>query len=200
MTRMHAHERRTLLLAAAREEFLRVGPDGARISGIAERAGVNVALLYRYFESKEQMFEEAIVEPLDRLLSEMVVDSNPLEPSTTTDPTEAVYAFYRSLLAVFAETFAMFGVVLFSGQVSGHEFYQRRIVPFIDTVAAQVRIAGSLWPQQDDPAITTPICVGMCWGVTMDAHFRGAQLDLDEVATVLVRITTHGLLGSADVG
>ncbi len=193
VTRLSAEERRKQLLAAAREEFLSAGPEGARISTIADRAGVNVALLYRYFASKEQLFEAAVVEPLDHLLSDLLDDTRAV--TSTPGERETIHNFYRSLLEVFTETFALFGVVLFSDSASGQAFYQRRIAPFIDTLADRIREAGDRWPQQDDPAITTPICVGMCWGVAMDAHFRDSQLDLDEVASVLVRITTHGLIG-----
>lgn len=194
MTRLTAEERRRQLLAAAREEFLSAGPEGARISDIADRAGVNVALLYRYFASKEQLFEAAVVEPLDHLLSDLLADTHGLS-SRSTSESETVRVFYRSLLGIFTDTFALFGVVLFSDSASGHAFYQRRIAPFIDTLAEQVREAGTRWPQHDDPAITTPICVGMCWGIAMDAHFRDTTLDLDEVAAVLVHITTQGLIG-----
>jgi AcrR family transcriptional regulator len=43
----------TKILAAAEEVFAEKGFDGARVDEIARRAGVNKALLYYYFESKE---------------------------------------------------------------------------------------------------------------------------------------------------
>lgn len=43
------------ILAAAEEVFAEKGFDGARVDEIARRAGVNKALLYYYFESKEQI-------------------------------------------------------------------------------------------------------------------------------------------------
>jgi TetR/AcrR family transcriptional regulator len=48
------------ILAAARQEFCERGLDGARMQAIADRAGVNKALLHYYFRSKENLFQVII--------------------------------------------------------------------------------------------------------------------------------------------
>jgi AcrR family transcriptional regulator len=45
------------ILAAARQEFSERGIDGGRMQAIANRAGVNKALLHYYFRSKGKLFE-----------------------------------------------------------------------------------------------------------------------------------------------
>ncbi|MEA2532746.1 MAG: hypothetical protein QOJ93_557, partial [Actinomycetota bacterium] len=50
-----AEATKELLLAAASEEFAEHGLAGARIDRIAERAGANKRLLYRYFGDKEDV-------------------------------------------------------------------------------------------------------------------------------------------------
>lgn len=197
MVRLQAEERRRQLLAVAREEFSRVGPDGARISDIAKLADVNVALLYRYFDSKEQLFEEAVVEPIDHLLQDVLAQTG---AGSINGSAEAVTIFYRGLLEVFLEYLDLFSVVLFSDRDSGQRFYLRRIAPFIDSLSDQVRDAGGFWAHGSDPALTSPMCVGMCWGVAMDAHFRGTELDTDHVARALSSITLHGLHGTPPPG
>ncbi len=52
---------RAAILLAATEEFARSGLAGARTDAIASAAGVNKAMLYYYFHSKEQLYE-AVVE------------------------------------------------------------------------------------------------------------------------------------------
>jgi AcrR family transcriptional regulator len=47
---------RSAILNAATREFSRFGLAGARIQAIAQEAGVNVALLYYYFETKEKLY------------------------------------------------------------------------------------------------------------------------------------------------
>ncbi|MBW0117504.1 TetR/AcrR family transcriptional regulator [Pseudonocardia abyssalis] len=53
---------RAALLAAARELFAERGYDGTTVRGVADRAGVNQALLFRYFGNKEALFAEAVSE------------------------------------------------------------------------------------------------------------------------------------------
>lgn len=48
------------ILEAAEAVFSETGFDGARVDVIADRAGVNKALLYYYFHSKEQLFQALI--------------------------------------------------------------------------------------------------------------------------------------------
>ncbi|GHO49772.1 TetR/AcrR family transcriptional regulator [Ktedonospora formicarum] len=48
------------LLNAAEEVFAQSGFDGARLDMIAKRSGYNIALLYRYFESKEGIYRAVI--------------------------------------------------------------------------------------------------------------------------------------------
>jgi AcrR family transcriptional regulator len=45
------------ILAAAKREFSERGIDGGRMQAIANRAGVNKALLHYYFRSKDKLFE-----------------------------------------------------------------------------------------------------------------------------------------------
>jgi AcrR family transcriptional regulator len=52
---------RARILAAARRQFSEYGYDGATIRGIAAAAGVDPALVTRYFTSKELLFREATV-------------------------------------------------------------------------------------------------------------------------------------------
>ncbi len=49
---------RDRIMAAALEEFVERGPDGARMQRIAERAGANKAMIYYYFSSKQALYEK----------------------------------------------------------------------------------------------------------------------------------------------
>ncbi|MDQ6878329.1 MAG: TetR family transcriptional regulator [Candidatus Dormibacteraeota bacterium] len=54
---------RQAILAAALTEFTGQGYDGATMRGIAARAGVDLALLYHYFGSKDRLFVAALQLP-----------------------------------------------------------------------------------------------------------------------------------------
>ena len=53
---------RATILAAAEREFARSGLAGARTDAIAAAAGVNKALLYYYFKSKQDLYEAVLDE------------------------------------------------------------------------------------------------------------------------------------------
>lgn len=52
------------IFAVAREVFLQKGCSGARMQDIADRAGINKALLHYYFSSKEKLFEAVFREAI----------------------------------------------------------------------------------------------------------------------------------------
>jgi AcrR family transcriptional regulator len=50
------------ILAAAREEFVEYGLDGARVDRIAANAGANKRMLYHYFGNKEALYAKVLLE------------------------------------------------------------------------------------------------------------------------------------------
>jgi AcrR family transcriptional regulator len=62
-SRRSTPELRALLLAAARVEFGTKGFANTTNRDVAQRAGVAVSVLYRHFESKADLFSEAVLEP-----------------------------------------------------------------------------------------------------------------------------------------
>ncbi|MFG1795191.1 TetR/AcrR family transcriptional regulator [Nocardia sp. NPDC049149] len=65
---------RAALLGAAQELFAEKGFERATVREIAGRAGVNQALLFRYFGSKDELFRAAIADQGRRVLEEGPVD------------------------------------------------------------------------------------------------------------------------------
>jgi len=57
---MHEPDAKDKILLAAKHEFASKGFAGARMSGIAERAGVNKAMLHYYFNSKENLYSHTL--------------------------------------------------------------------------------------------------------------------------------------------
>ena len=57
------------ILAAATEEFAEFGISGARVNRIAEKAGINKAMLFYYFSSKENLYKSVLRQTVLELLS-----------------------------------------------------------------------------------------------------------------------------------
>ena len=195
MVRLAAAERKQQLLKAARASFLGSGPNGTTIRDIAAVAGVNEALIYRHFSSKEQMFEAAIVEPLIELMTQLQSEARSLPVGTDDELVSFTKDFYRALLQTFAETIELFGMVLFSDRVAGRDFYTAHLAPFIDSVTETVSSNLNSWAHEDfDPKTVTTMGVGMCWGLTMDSYFREEPLDSELTAEAITDIVFKGLL------
>jgi AcrR family transcriptional regulator len=62
-------EARRLIVEAARELFAKQGYDGASIRDIARHAQVAESLVFRDFGTKQQLFEEAVLEPYHEFLA-----------------------------------------------------------------------------------------------------------------------------------
>lgn len=60
------------ILGAAEEEFARFGLAGSRTESIASQSGVNKAMIYYYFQSKEGLYE-ATLSRIFKIWSEMIV-------------------------------------------------------------------------------------------------------------------------------
>lgn len=61
---MRDNKTEKIILQAAEEEFLLKGFTGARTTEIAQKAGVNHAMLHYYFNTKEQLFDQVMAEKI----------------------------------------------------------------------------------------------------------------------------------------
>ncbi len=89
-------ETRARLVAAAKEVFEQDGFLDARISDIAERAGLSHGSFYHYFDSKEEVFREVAAEVEERLSEPF--NSVILDPSSTASPYEPIREAIRQHL------------------------------------------------------------------------------------------------------
>ena len=78
--RMTREERRKQILESALKVFIEKGYNGSTTLDIAKKADISEVTLFRYFDSKKQMFMEAIEPILITSLKESLVESQGLEP------------------------------------------------------------------------------------------------------------------------
>ncbi len=102
-------ETRARLLGAAKEVFERDGFLDARISDIAEKAGLSHGSFYHYFESKEEVFREvaaAVEERLREPLYSVILDS-----SSTAPPFQRIHEGIRRNLESYRDEARIMGVI-----------------------------------------------------------------------------------------
>ena len=71
---------------AAREVFVQKGMDGAKMQEIADRAGINKALLHYYYRSKEKLYEMVVKAVIGRavpVIQNLIESDEPLEQKIT---------------------------------------------------------------------------------------------------------------------
>jgi AcrR family transcriptional regulator len=100
---------RARLLDAAKEIFEENGFLEARISDIAERAGLSHGAFYHYFDSKEQVFRE-IAETLDDQLAEPM-ESVILAPDSSAGPRERLLTALKRHLERYRDEARIMGVI-----------------------------------------------------------------------------------------
>ncbi|MBU8933690.1 MAG: TetR/AcrR family transcriptional regulator [candidate division Zixibacteria bacterium] len=59
------------ILEAALKEFSRYGVEGARVDRIAQKAGVNKAMIYYYFSSKENLYSEVLKVSFGKIIASL---------------------------------------------------------------------------------------------------------------------------------
>lgn len=134
--RLTAEARRHSILEAARRAFSETGDmNGTTIKTIAEAGGISEGVIYRHFESKEQLFYEAVVEPLTEAVDKLVaaaevVDSD--EPLTPERQLETLKGLYRQLLATLDEILPLLGLVLFGDPQMAQRFYRESFAVAMD--------------------------------------------------------------------
>src|SRR6478672_8341298 len=78
--RLKAADRRSSILKAARKAFSETGDmNGTTMRVIAERAAISEGVIYRHFESKDQLFYEAVVEPLREAVDSLIAATEEID-------------------------------------------------------------------------------------------------------------------------
>ncbi|MCB0293033.1 MAG: helix-turn-helix transcriptional regulator, partial [Calditrichaeota bacterium] len=67
----YSSETERKIVEAASTVFLEKGKTGARMQAIADRAGINKALLHYYFRSKDRLYQEVFERQVETFVGEM---------------------------------------------------------------------------------------------------------------------------------
>jgi TetR/AcrR family transcriptional regulator len=186
--------RREQIAVAARHVFATRGLAGARTREIAKAANVTETVLYRHFSSKEEIFEAAVLEPVERLASDLMrltAGFSKADPGKRLELSEHVHEEIR---VVVEQITPLLGIALFSGGAAGREFYRLRLVPLLDLSSEAIRQAMS--PRQQrvmEPRTLLLTIIGMYFGQSLDTLFSATSADSAGSARQLTKVVAFGL-------
>src|SRR6202008_2179177 len=98
---------------------------------------------YRHFESKEEIFEAAVLTPLRAMLEDLLERSRDLLAGDGTRP-RLVMRLESLWLERLAEIVPLLGPALFDDQTLGRKCYQEIVAPFLDGLQRAAVVGGML--------------------------------------------------------
>ena len=178
---------RAALLAAAREEFIERGYEGAPVRAIAQRAGVDPAMVNHWFGGKDGLFAAAMEFPV-----------NPVEvlrAVSAGDPEQTGERVLRTFLTVWdaSRGGALIGLIR---SVSSHEGAARMLREFV----SRAILAGVVTPiAPDRPELRAALCATQISGLAMVRYVLRleplASADQDTVVAAIAPNLQHYLTG-----
>jgi AcrR family transcriptional regulator len=190
--RLTAEERRESILTAGRDVFLEQGLNGARTRTIAERAGITEAVLYRHFESKEAIFEEAVLTPLRSMLDDLLTQTRAILDEDGAQP-QLVMRLETLFLERLAVIVPLLGPALFDDQALGRECYRGVVAPFLDGLQ-RAAVKNGVLPADEAKVIVRAI-FGTNLLLVMDRLQQGEDVDVPALAGQLSDLYAFGLSG-----
>ncbi|GEM_PF-1183084 len=194
--RLTAEDRKRSILKAARRAFSETGDvNGTTIKAIAERGGISEGVIYRHFESKDQLFLEAVVEPLREAVDDLVAAAEVIdleEPLTPERQVESLNGLYRQLISTLEEVLPLLGLVLFGDPQVARRFYRQQLAVAMDRLAdAWRRVEDRYGFEMTSPDLSARAVMGIALMLALESH-HAPKFDRDRALAVVSEGTIKG--------
>ena len=192
--RLPAAERREQVLGAAQRVFIRQGFHGTRTRDLADEAGVNEATLFLYFDSKQEIFEAAITEPL-RALVKLEMEKGMAFASAATLETKAmagaegIRGIYEAMVGLSPLVIA----ALFADREKGKEIYKKDIYPMIRKLRGASKLSFNV-KDDDEAEFITMAAFGLCFTLHMSSQLLDRTADVDMISERIAKLFLQGAL------
>lgn len=201
--RLTAEARKSSILAAARRAFTETGDmNGTTIKLIAEHSGISEGVIYRHFESKDQLFFEAVVEPLQRAVDDLVAATELVDagqPLTPERQLREMTGLYGRLTATLGEVLPLLGLVLFGDPRVAKKFYRENFAVAMDRLAQAWREVEERcgFPFESPPDIAARAVMGTALLLALESH-HAKKFDRDRVLSKISEGTVRGFFPAGD--
>jgi AcrR family transcriptional regulator len=173
--------------------------NGTTIKVIAERSGISEGVIYRHFESKDQLFFEAVVEPLQHAVDDLVAAAEIVDrdqPLTPERQLETMTGLYRRLLSTLVEVLPLLGLVLFGDPQVARRFYRENLAAAMDRLAEAWRdVENRHGIPSEAPDIAARAVFGMALMLSLEKT-HATKLDRDRAIALISDGTVKGFFPS----
>jgi AcrR family transcriptional regulator len=193
--RLTAEARKKSILKAARRAFSETGDmNGTTIKVIAEHGGISEGVIYRHFESKDQLFYEAVVEPLQEAVDMLVAAAEVVdrdEPLTPERQVETLTGLYRQLVGTLEEVLPLLGLVLFGDPKVARRFYRESFAVAMDRLGEAWRAVEDRYGNPfESPDISARAVMGIALVTALESR-HNPRFDRDRA----LRLVSEGTIG-----
>lgn len=115
------------ILNGALDEFADYGFDGARVDNIASRSGVNKAMIYYYFGSKENLYE-TIVKNIASIIQSSIIE---LASNVDGDPSDKFYLLIERYIDIVSVIDRRYLRIMMRELASGGSFFKKIVLPTV---------------------------------------------------------------------
>jgi AcrR family transcriptional regulator len=200
--RLTAEARRSSILKAARRAFTETGDmTGTTIRHIADRGGISEGVIYRHFDSKDQLFFEAVVEPLRDAVDELVAATEVVDaegPLSAERQREKLQGLYRQLISTLVDVLPLLGLVLFGDPKVARRFYREHFSVAMDRLAAAWREVEVRYGFEfENPDISARAVMGIALILALETRHT-KDFDRDRALELVSEGTMTGFFPSFD--
>ena len=200
--RLTAEARKKSILQAARRAFTETGDmNGTTIRHIAERGGISEGVIYRHFESKDQLFIEAVVEPLTEAIDKLVAAAEVVDreqPLTPERQVETINGLYRQLIHTLEEILPLLGLVLFGDPKVARRFYRQHFSAAMDRLATAWREVEARYGfETESPDVSVRAIMGIALILALENHHNN-RFDRDRAVQLVSEGTLNGFFPNID--
>jgi AcrR family transcriptional regulator len=193
--RLPADKRREQILAKSKSVFLKHGLARTRVRDLADAAGVNSALLYHYFDSKEAIFEAAVLQPLEAAIQRTAEQAIPQFDATGEVMRAQTEAFIRDMLVAMQEVAPLLGLAMFGDAADGQRYFRERIEPQLERVRQVARRNLEVWAHREyNPDLAVDTIIGLTFFRALEDRFlKRKPADPATVASDLTSMLFDGM-------
>jgi AcrR family transcriptional regulator len=199
--RVAAPERRARILEVARATFLERGEgiNGVSMRLIAERGGIDEALIYRHFGSKENLYSEVVIAEVkvavERLLDRTrALSVGELSAERERREWQLTHEFVLVLLALPPEVLRAMGSLLCGERSHGAEFYRSALAPAVRSVEEVVEGELRNWAHPEfSPALAVRVTIATCLWHVLECDLTEGSGPSADFARELTDLVFYGI-------